>query len=101
MPESTELPLCRNPVLGLHRIEHPSYASKYDGYCFACANAGIGELVDRIDALRELLTRCNVSMDTAAQFGVGEILPPAYRDSWAETHLEVRAALSTIEPEKE
>lgn len=45
------LPLCRNPYLGPHHIEHEAYVGKYDGFCFECANHGIDELVDRIAEL--------------------------------------------------
>lgn len=45
------------------------------------------------------LERCEVAMDTAALHGVGDILPPAYRDSWAAAHEAARAALKLAKGE--
>jgi len=48
--------------------------------------------------LRRAAEACDVVMDTAAQHGLGDILPPAYRDSWAMAHKRLRAALATAPP---
>jgi hypothetical protein len=45
------------------------------------------------DRLREALAVCERSMDTAAQHGLPQSLPPAYRESWAAAHERARAAL--------
>ena len=50
-------------------------------------------LAARVRELEQALELCDVSMDTAARLGVGELLPPGYRDSWARAHLAARAAL--------
>jgi hypothetical protein len=45
------------------------------------------------------LEKCDVVMDTAAIHGVGDILPPTYRDSWAAAHTGAREALKAEERE--
>lgn len=47
------------------------------------------------------LARCEVVMDTAARHGVGDILPPGYRDSWAAAHTEARRVLAALARGKE
>jgi hypothetical protein len=49
---------------------------------------------DAVPALLAALERCEVAMDTAAVQGVGDVLPPAYRDSWAAAHTAAREALA-------
>ncbi len=41
------------------------------------------------------LEACDVVMSTARDHGVGDILPPAYRDSWELAHKEAIAAIAT------
>jgi hypothetical protein len=40
------------------------------------------------------LKACELAMDTAAMSGVGDILAPSYRDSWAAAHTAARDALA-------
>lgn len=40
------------------------------------------------------LEACDVVMSTARDHGVGDIMPPAYRDSWVATHKEAIAAIA-------
>ena len=62
----------------------PDHRDKQEGKpCLACG----------IDRLRELLDRCDVVMDTSAMHGLPQTLPPAYKDSWAMVHQQVRAEL--------
>jgi hypothetical protein len=46
------------------------------------------------DRLLGLLAACELAMDTAAQHGLPQQLPPAYRESWAAAHTAARAALA-------
>jgi hypothetical protein len=46
------------------------------------------------DALRAALEACELVMDTAAFEGVGEILAPAYRESWKAAHMEAQRLLA-------
>lgn len=52
------------------------------------------QLRARVAGLLAALESCDVVMDTAALFGVGDILPQVYRDSWARVHEAARAALA-------
>lgn len=51
-------------------------------------------LHDAAGDLLAALEACEVSMDTATSLGVGDFLPPAYRDSWAAAHTAARAAIA-------
>lgn len=45
----------------------------------------------------DLLAACelaDVSMDTAAMYGIGDVLPPEYRDSWVRAHRALQAAIA-------
>lgn len=42
------------------------------------------------------LKACEVVMDTAALSGVGDILLPSYRDSWAAAHQFAREAIKKV-----
>jgi hypothetical protein len=44
--------------------------------------------------LREALAACELALDTAAQHGLPQQLPPAYRESWAAAHTAARDALA-------
>jgi hypothetical protein len=79
-----------------------------DGYIIAeTQHIHVGDLDDACDmhlanmrliaAAPDLLAACeaaDVVMDTAAMHGIGDLLPPAYRDSWAAAHTAIRAAIA-------
>jgi hypothetical protein len=46
------------------------------------------------DELLAALLACEVVMDTAAFEGVGEILSPTYRETWAAAHIAARELLA-------
>ena len=49
-----------------------------------------------IERLRVAAVACDIVMETAAMHNVFSILPPTYRDSWAQAHVELRAALAAL-----
>jgi hypothetical protein len=71
----------------------PCRGSKTPGW--AEVGLTVGQ-VDKViaDRLRTALEHCDVVMDTAAIHGLPQQLPEVYRDSWARTHIEARAALA-------
>ena len=48
--------------------------------------------------LAEAAKACDVAMETAAIHNVYQILPPAYRESWAAAHMALTAALAKVQP---
>jgi hypothetical protein len=60
-------------------------------------DADRARLIAAAPKLLAALKRCELAMDTAAMHGVGDILPPAYRDSWAEAHTAARALITQVE----
>lgn len=61
----------------------------------------IAALEAEVRRLRAALEQTDVLMDTLATTGIGNLLPPGYRDAWAEAHLAVRAALQQAVPDGE
>lgn len=58
--------------------------------------AANARLIAAAPDLLAALVACDVSMDAAVALGIGDILPPAYRDSWARAHTAARAAIAKL-----
>lgn len=53
----------------------------------------IPALLDTIAELRQACERAEVLMDTLMLSGIGEAIPPGYRDGWADVHIQLRKVL--------
>jgi len=51
----------------------------------------------RIDRLEAVCKEVDAVMDTAAMLGVNSILSPAYAESWAAAHINLRNSLNQLD----
>ena len=78
-------------------IKGERYPCKPDIFAATYEDAAMFTPAPSGDRLRKAAMACDVAMETAAAHNVFSILPPTYRDSWAQAHMELAAALAGME----